>query len=113
MASTSMAIANAHQKTDDPALSACWSMSSGFVVPVAIYAAVNRANARALRGWTIPAATDIAFAMGICASLGRAVPASLKTFLLALAIIDDLMAIVVIALFYTEELSTQRQRSAR
>ena len=69
----------------------------GFVVPAAIYAAVNWGDAQALRGWAVPAATDIAFAIGICALLGRAVPASLKTFLLALAIIDDLAAIVVIA----------------
>jgi NhaA family Na+:H+ antiporter len=78
----------------------------GFVVPAAIYAAVNWGDVQALRGWAVPAATDIAFAIGICALLGRAVPASLKTFLLALAIIDDLMAIVVIAVFYTDGLST-------
>ena len=77
----------------------------GFVVPAAIFAMVNWGDAEALRGWAIPAATDIAFAIGICALLGSAVPASLKTFLLALAIIDDLMAIVVIAVFYTDELS--------
>jgi NhaA family Na+:H+ antiporter len=77
----------------------------GFVLPTIIYAAINWSDVEALRGWAVPAATDIAFAIGICALLGRAVPASLKMFLLALAIIDDLMAIVVIALFYTDELS--------
>ena len=77
----------------------------GFVLPAAIFAAMNWGDAQALRGWAIPSATDIAFAIGICALLGRAVPASLKTFLLALAIIDDLMAIVVIAVFYTDGLS--------
>ena len=77
----------------------------GFVVPALFYAALNWGNSEALRGWAIPAATDIAFAIGICALLGRAVPASLKMFLLALAIIDDLMAIIVIAIFYTDDLS--------
>ncbi|MDE5457130.1 Na+/H+ antiporter NhaA [Bradyrhizobium sp. CSA112] len=77
----------------------------GFVTPAAIFAAVNWGDAQALRGWAIPAATDIAFALGVCAMLGRKVPASLKTFLLALAIIDDLMAIIVIAIFYAADLS--------
>jgi Na+:H+ antiporter, NhaA family len=77
----------------------------GFLVPAALYVAVNWGDPLALRGWAVPDATDIAFAIGICAMLGRAVPASLKTFLLALAIVDDLLAIVVIAIFYTDELS--------
>lgn len=77
----------------------------GFVVPAAIYAAVNWSHGPALSGWAIPCATDIAFVLGLCAILGRAVPPALKTFLLALAIIDDLLAIVVIAIFYTDNLS--------
>lgn len=79
--------------------------AGGFIVPGAIFVAVNHANAQALHGWAVASATDIAFVVGICAMLGRAVPASLKVFLLALAIIDDLMAIVVIAVFYTSDLS--------
>jgi NhaA family Na+:H+ antiporter len=77
----------------------------GFVVPALIYAIFNRSSAAALSGWAIPCATDIAFVVGICALLGRAIPPALKTFLLALAIIDDLLAIIVIAIFYTDNLS--------
>ena len=77
----------------------------GFILPAAFYAAFNWSDAKALVGWAIPSATDIAFALGICALLGRIVPRSLKTFLLAVAIIDDLMAIIVIAIFYTDQLS--------
>ena len=77
----------------------------GMAAPAAIYAAINHADPVALRGWAIPAATDIAFTVGILMLLGARVPASLKVFVTAVAIIDDLGAIVVIALFYTEQLS--------
>jgi NhaA family Na+:H+ antiporter len=78
--------------------------TSGVLVPLIIYAFFNHSNEAYMEGWAIPAATDIAFALGVFGLFGKGLPGSLRIFLAALAIIDDLIAVVIIAIFYTGDL---------
>ncbi|MCD2193308.1 Na+/H+ antiporter NhaA [Actinomycetospora endophytica] len=77
----------------------------GMVVPALLYVAINRADPAALAGWAVPVATDIAFALAVLAVVGRGLPAALRTFLLTLAVVDDLIAITIIAVVYTQHLA--------
>ncbi|EGA64433.1 Na+/H+ antiporter NhaA [Vibrio brasiliensis] len=93
-------------KSKETAIFPAIAAVGGMLAPALVYIMFNYGDAQAIQGWAIPAATDIAFALGIMALLGKRVPVSLKVFLLALAIIDDLGVVVIIALFYTGDLST-------
>lgn len=79
--------------------------SGGFILPAILFVLLNLGSPENFRAWAVPTATDIAFVVGLIAALGQLVPLSLKIFVLAIAIIDDLMAVVVIAIFYTANLS--------
>jgi Na+:H+ antiporter, NhaA family len=81
--------------------------AAGVAVPALIFAWINRGDTEAMRGWAIPAATDIAFALGILSLLGSRAPLAMKLLLSTIAVLDDLAAIIIIALFYTSSLSAE------
>ncbi len=91
---------NSFAKAALPAIAAL----GGMLIPAVIYVALNWGNSAALRGWAIPTATDIAFSLGILSLLRTRIPVAMKIFLMALAIFDDIGAIIVIAIFYTKHI---------
>ena len=98
-------ILDGHLSKRDQVILPAVAALGGLAVPALIYAFINWGNAVTIQGWAIPAATDIAFALGVLILLGNRIPPALKVCLVAIAIIDDLAAIVIIALFYTAETS--------
>lgn len=97
--------AHGHLASRDTILLPLIAAAGGMLVPALVYTSFAAGHETAMRGWAIPAATDIAFALGVLSLFGRRVPVALKLFLTALAIFDDLGAIIIIALFYTANLS--------
>ena len=95
-----------HLSTVPQALLPGIAAAGGMIAPALVYASINHADPESMRGWAIPVATDIAFALGVLSLLGNRVPTALKALLLSLAIFDDLGAVIVIAVFYTDSLST-------
>lgn len=94
-----------HLSTPRRAALPAFAAAGGMVVPAAIYASLNWTDPVALRGWAIPTATDIVLALGMLSLLGSRVPVSLRVFLTALAIFDDIGAVLIIGLFYAEDIS--------
>lgn len=95
-----------HLQTKDQIMLPAIGAIAGIMIPAVIYAAFNYNETIGVKGWAIPAATDIAFALGVYSLFGRSLPVTLKLFLLSVAIFDDIGAIIIIALFYSAELST-------
>lgn len=96
-----------HLSTRAQAMLPCVAALGGVILPALIYLSINGSNAHTAHGWAIASATDIAFAVGILALFGKKLPTSLKVFLVAVAVIDDLMAILIIAFFYGGALNGQ------
>ncbi|NVK29534.1 MAG: Na+/H+ antiporter NhaA [Gammaproteobacteria bacterium] len=105
-------VINGELSSLDKAILPIFAAIGGMAVPGLVFLAINAGSPETLSGWAIPTATDIAFALGILALLGTRAPVALKVFLLAIAIIDDLGAIIIIAVFYTADLSTNALTAA-
>lgn len=105
-------LVNGYLSTNKQRILPVVAASSGALFPVLIYCLFNYKDSGLLKGWAIPAATDIAFAIGMLALFGKKLPISLRVFLTALAIIDDLIAICIIAVFYTDSLNFEYLLSA-
>lgn len=101
-----------HLSSVDRAISPAFAAIGGMLVPALLFTSLNHQDPVAMRGWAIPTATDIAFALGVLMLLGARVPSGLKVFLLAIAILDDLGAVLIIALYYSEDLSMEALRYA-